>query len=140
MDLPRQLDDFVGNIVMRSNPVLIVAEMNVASVSNAKRIRSALLEEGLAENRVGVVLNRTTKRSAHALTEDDMRQTLGPLFALIPNDFPAALQASDQGIPIDSSSRICKAIQQMAETIAGSQSETVENKSRFMRLLKGGVS
>lgn len=140
VDLPRQLDDFVGNIVMRSNPVLIVAEMNVASVSNAKRIRSAFLEEGLAENRVGVVLNRTTKRSAHALTEDDMRQTLGPLFALIPNDFPAALQASDQGIPIDSSSRICKAIQQMAATIAGNQSETVENKSRFMRLLKGGVS
>ena len=140
VDLPRQLDDLVGNIVVRSNPILIVTEMNVASVSNAKRIRAALLDEGLSEERIGVVLSRAAKRSAHALNEDDIRQTLGSLFAVIPNDFPAALQASDQGIPIDSSSKICKAIEQMAQRLLGAEVESSNNKSRFRRLLKGGVS
>ena len=46
VDLFRQLDELVGTFMLRSDLVFIVTEMNVSSINNARRIRSALVEEG----------------------------------------------------------------------------------------------
>ena len=140
IDLPRQLDDMVGHIMLRSTLVLVITETNVGSVNNAKRISSALVEEGLPRDRVAVVLNRAAKRTPHAVTPADVGRIMGSVYAVIPNDFPAALHASDRGMPIASTSPIHKAIHDMALRIAGRQEEHPQTRSRFRRLLKGGVS
>ena len=139
VDLFRQLDELVGSFMLRSNLLLIVTEMNVTSANNARRIRQALLQEGFAEERIAIILNRVTKRSAHALTQADLENTLGPFFAVIPNDFPAALRASDQGKPIDPNSPITKALREMAAKITGIENQKLRTGARFMRLLKGAA-
>lgn len=140
VDLFRQLDELVGSFMLRSDLVLIVTEMNVSSASNARRIRDALVKEGFDGRCVGPVLNRVSKRSAHALTPPDVEKVLGPIFATIPNDFPAALSASDRGQPIEAHSPIAKAIRRMADSIAGAQTEKPRTGARLMRLLKGAAS
>ncbi|UCG32839.1 MAG: AAA family ATPase [Phycisphaerales bacterium] len=140
VDLFRQLDERVGSFMLRSDLVLIVTEMNVSSANNARRIRDALVKEGFDTRCVAPVLNRVSKRSAHALTPPDVEKVLGPIFATIPNDFPAALSASDRGQPIEPHSPIAKAIQRMAESIAGSKTDEPRTGARLMRLLKGAAS
>jgi pilus assembly protein CpaE len=140
VDLFRQLDELVGSFMLRSDLVLIVTEMNVSSASNARRIRDALVTEGFEASCVAPVLNRVSKRSAHALTPQDLEKVLGSIFATIPNDFPAALSASDRGQPIEPNSPIAKAIQRMAASIAGTQTDKPRTGTRLMRLLKGAAS
>jgi len=140
VDLFRQLDELVGSFIFRAHLVMIVAEMNVASANNARRIRQALLAEEFAPDRLAVVLNRASKRSAHVVTAADLEGPLGPLFATIPNDFPAALRASDQGKPIEAHSVISNAIRQMARKIAGLPEQKPRSGARFMRLLRGVAS
>jgi Flp pilus assembly CpaE family ATPase len=138
VDLFRQLDELVGTFMLRSDLVFIVTEMNVSSINNARRIRSALVEEGFDPGCVAPVLNRVSKRSAHALTPPDVEKVLGPIFATIPNDFPAALRACGQ--PIEPHSPIARAIQELAARIAGTQTDRPRTGARLMRLLKGVAS
>ena len=140
VDLFRHLDELVGSFMLRSDLVLIVTEMNVSSANNARRIRDALVKEGFDSRCVAPLLNRVSKRSAHALTPPDVEKVLGPIFATIPNDFPAALSASDRGQPIEPNSPITKAIRQIAARIAGNKTDKPRGGARLMRLLKGAAS
>jgi pilus assembly protein CpaE len=138
IDLPRQLDDITGNIILQSNHLIIVSELTVASLLNAKRIKTALVQEGIPEQRLAFVLNRVRK-NAHSLDVSDATEQLGSIFAEVPNDFTDARSAIDQGSPIDPSSPVRGALRQLAHKLSGREdAPKTAKKGGLMRLLGRG--
>lgn len=138
VDLPRQLDDITGNIILQSNHLIIVSELTVASLLNAKRIKSALVQEGIPEQRISYVVNRV-KKHAHSLDVSDAAEQLGTIYAEVPNDFNNARSAIDQGSPIDVASPIRGALKKLARKISGKEdTPKTGKKNSLMRLLGRG--
>jgi len=120
IDLPNELSTRTMAAIEQADDILIVAQLLVPSIRNAKRYHDALIHMGIPEERVRYVLNRTDTRSGR-VTAADVEETMKrPPFGLVPNDYQFVARSIDYGRPIaalDSNSPVRVAIRKMAQAL-----------------------
>jgi pilus assembly protein CpaE len=135
IDLPRHMDPCAAAALVHADLVLIVCQLLVPSVRNAKRYFNALIQMGIPEERLQIVVNRGDSRAGGRLTVKDIEETSRkPVYACIPNDYQFVARSIDFGRPIaalDRNSPVRAAIRKMARQITvGPGSEKREKSAR----------
>ncbi len=143
VDLPGRFDVQTIAAMGQADLILIVCQLVVPSLRNAKRLFDTLTRMGVPAERIEFVVNRSDGRSGR-ITEQDVVETVKkPVFATIPNDYQFVARSIDFGRPIaalDRNSPVRAAIRQMARRIivdpaAKEPEKKEEKKGLFSRLL-----
>lgn len=128
VDLPRRLDATTGAVVEMCNRLLVVLQLTVPAIDNARRLLEALHEEGVPADRIELVVNRHRK-NLHSCTPEMVEKQLGQkVFGVIPNDFQAVSRALDTGQPLDAKHPVRAAINDLATKLTGGESNSGPRK------------
>jgi pilus assembly protein CpaE len=97
IDSCKSFDDLSQRMLALSNTILIVSELNILSVVNAKRLLDTLDGLGLSYGKeINVVVNRYQKKTMVAPGEAE--KTLGKkIVSMIPNDYETTMSAINTG-------------------------------------------
>jgi pilus assembly protein CpaE len=102
VDLPTNWTNWSLSLVARSDLVVLVTELTVASLSRARRQLNLLESQDLGKLDIRIVVNRFEKSLARTISLEDARRALGrDVGYTVANDFPLMRGAIDRGIPID---------------------------------------
>ncbi|MHC0036744.1 AAA family ATPase [Pseudoneobacillus sp. C159] len=129
-------NDHTLNLVERADQILIVTNLEMATLKNTKLMLETFEMLGLRE-KVKVIINRATMESVISAT--DAAQILKeetPYY--IPNDFQVCSQSLNIGIPFvknHSKTEVAKAIFKMAEQITSKQKKIVQKASQKTSLM-----
>jgi pilus assembly protein CpaE len=142
IDVPRRVDRCTLAAFRHSDIVLMLCQLLVPSIRNAKRYLDALVEAGVPPERVEVVVNRGDS-SGGRITMKDLEETIKkPVYACVPNDYQFVARSIDFGKPIaalERSNPVRTAIRKMAVKIIGDtateQSGQAERRGFLGRLL-----
>lgn len=103
VDLPNVWTNWSLSMIARSDVVLLVIEMSIASLRHARRQLALLAAEGLADDRVIIVANRIQKRLFRTIDLKDAEAALDhPVSQRVTNDFALVGAALDQGVTVRS--------------------------------------
>jgi pilus assembly protein CpaE len=123
VDLPTNWTNWSLSLLARSDLVLLVTELRVASLHRARRQLDLLVEQDLASIDVRSVVNRAEKGFFRTLSEADAERVLKrPVSYCIANDHDTMSQAIDRGIPIDQVKRkssLCRDFDTIERGVAG---------------------
>lgn len=101
VDLPSNWTNWSLSLVARSDIVLLVTDLTVAGVNQAKRQLNLLKSQDLDDVEVRIVMNRFDKGMARTIRPADVREALGrDISYTIANDFGLMRSAIDRGVPI----------------------------------------
>ena len=133
VDLPRVLDAQTFASLERTDTLLLVCQLSVASIRNARRTLEALLRAGIPESTIEVILNRFDGKNG-CVGQADLEKTLKKqIYAAIPNNYRLVTQSLDLGQPIaalDSKSPIRVAMRGLAEKLlAGPEANPVDSSA-----------
>ncbi len=119
LDLPCNWTNWSLSLIGRADIVILVIELTVASLRQARRQLNLLASQGLQHVPVMIVANRVQKRLFRTISLADAEQALKhPVHFAIDNDFPLISTAQDQGVlisDIKAKSKISKDIESMLE-------------------------
>ena len=119
VDMPKDFDETVGVALDKSYLVLFVTEMDVPSLKSAHRALELFERMGVYQRKVRLVLNRFVKSKIMSL--ESVEKTLGvKVFWTLPNDYPTAIAALNQGLSIqetDGKSELARSYQGLAEGV-----------------------
>jgi len=142
VDLPGHIDAQTMAALGRADLILIVCQLTVPSLRNAKRFYDMLTRMGVPAERVEIVVNRSDSRSGRISEADVVETVKKPVFAMIPNDYQFVARSIDIGRPIaalDRNSPVRAAIRSMARKIVvehvAKPLPKEERKGLFSRLL-----
>jgi pilus assembly protein CpaE len=124
VDLPRSLTPPAVAGLNGADRIIIVAQLSVPCLRNATRLYECLLNLGVNQDRVEIVLNRCNANYERIKPEEVEKHFGRPIFAVIPNDYRRVTTSRDLGHPImtDSPNSPARmAIHNMARTLAASQ-------------------
>ena len=120
IDVPGRFDARTTAAFEQADTVLIVCQLLVTSIRNARRSMDYLQRLGVSEERIEVVVNRYDGRS-RGLTKKDLEDVIQkPIFASVPNDYQFIARSIDVGKPIaavESSNPVRVAIRRLACSI-----------------------
>ena len=101
VDLPTNWTNWSLSLLARSDLVLLVTEMTVASLSRARRQLDLIRSQELDEANVRVVVNRFEKGLLKTVRMADVRESLGrDASYTIANDHALMSAAIDRGVPV----------------------------------------
>src|SRR3546814_10495302 len=87
-----------SDLLRQSDEILLVTQMTVPGVRQARRQLETLNAEGLGDLPLKVVLNRFEKRWGATFTMKEVEKALGrPVDFTVANDYRAVSEALDQG-------------------------------------------
>ena len=142
VDLPGRFDVQTIAAMGQADLILIVCQLTVPSLRNAKRFYDTLMRMGVPEEKIEIVVNRSDGRSGRITEADVVATVKKPVFATIPNDYQFVARSIDFGRPIaalDRNSPVRAAIRKMARKIvvepAHKTPQKEERKGLFSRLL-----
>ena len=126
IDVPNRLSPASSAAMSLADPVLIVCQLLVPSLRNAKRYHDALKLIGIPDSRIESVVNRSDGRTGR-VTAKDLEETIGkPIFASVPNDYQFVARSIDFGRPVaslDRSSPVRAAIRDMAQKLTANPAD-----------------
>ena len=139
IDMPRTWFSWTDNVLLGSNRLLIVSEMTVPSLRQAKQLVAAIRERLGDEPQPQVIVNRFEQRMfASGLTRADVRQALGEDFvAAIPNHYRIVREAIDRGVPLEEvkpGNKITSELRKLITPQTGSKSDTAQSSGRVRKL------
>jgi len=120
VDLPGRFDIQTIAAMGQADLILILCQLNVPNLRNAKRFYDTLIRMGVPEERIEIVVNRSDGRSGRITEADVVAMVKKPVFATIPNDYQFVARSIDFGTPIasqDRNSPVRSAIRKMARKI-----------------------
>lgn len=138
LDVPGHFEPQTLPAFTRADLILVVCQMLVPSIRNAKRFCAGLTHLGIPSDRIQVVVNRADGRSGR-LTEKDVQETVKkPVFATVPNDFQFVARSIDVGKPIaslDQNNAVRAAIRKIAKKVLSEHgtSSAAKDKPRDAR-------
>ena len=142
VDVSRHMNPVTAAICAQADLILIVCQLLVPSIRNAKRYYDALGRLGVPEERMELVVNRSDGRSGRVSTKDIEETIQKPVYACVPNDYQFVARSIDLGRPIsalDQNSPVRTAIRKMAKKLVaspGSEKKGGQNRRGFFgRLL-----
>ncbi|MEQ7872906.1 pilus assembly protein CpaE [Sphingomonas sp. ASV193] len=102
VDLPTNWTNWSLSLLARSDVVLLITELSVASLHRARRQLDLLGEQQLGDLEVRVIVNRYERGLLKGAKSSAVRDALGrePAFE-IANDFALMRAAIDRGVPLD---------------------------------------
>lgn len=101
IDLPQAWTPGSAAAIARADVIVLVAQMTVASIRQARRQLDRLQREGLAPGSTRLVLNRYPwSWSARARRKEAERALGRPFDAVVANDFPLVREAIDRGVAL----------------------------------------
>ncbi|MGH7829182.1 MAG: AAA family ATPase, partial [Candidatus Binatia bacterium] len=119
VDMPKEFDEGVGVALDKADLVLFVTEMDVPSLKSAHRALELFERMGVYQRKVRLVLNRFVKSKIMSL--ESVEKTLGvKVFWTMPNDYPTAIAALNQGLSIqetDGKSELARSYLGLAEAV-----------------------
>jgi pilus assembly protein CpaE len=118
-DTPKEFDESTFVALDKADVILFVMEMNVPSLKSAHRALESFERFRINTNKVRLVLNRYVE--SKPLTLDSVEKTLAvKTFWTLPNDYPTAVSAVNQGVliqDISPRSRLAKSYQGLADAL-----------------------
>lgn len=135
------LDSYCLRILKEAEQVLLLTELTVPHLQNLRRIRGLYRAWDLELDKVRVVVNRYEKD--YTLGLKDLEKIFGqPAFATLPSDFPALVDAINQGEPLGAvarRSRLWRRLKELAEKLEEvvRPPETQPSKGGLLRRLFG---
>jgi len=128
LDLPGNWTNWSLSLVARSDILLLVVELSIASLRQARRQITLLRNEGINPKQLHVVANRVEKRLFRPIGLEEAERALDhPIEFSIANDFPLVNSALDQGVLIEdlkAKSRVCKDFQALVENCAAQAAQS----------------
>lgn len=143
LDLSKSLTPTDLAALRLSDHILLVGQLELASLRNVVRILMALSQEPELADKVRIVMNRVGSDYAEGdISLKKAEETIGkPIFWQIPNDSKSMLQARVDGVPLIQHAPKCKAQQSivaLAQALNGKAPTTPESAgSGFLRRLIG---
>lgn len=120
LDLPANWTNWTLSAVAEADQLLMVVELSVPSLRQAKRRLDLFQSVGIADDRVGIVVNRVEKRLFRTIDLDDVEATLGrPVLGSVALDDHVVSSAQDQGLLVGQLHRKSKFAQDIAKLAAG---------------------
>ncbi len=134
IDLSRGLDRMFSSVISPATKVFLVTQQNLVAIKNTSRIMRLLTYEfGLNKEQIEMVVNRYEKRQSIKLK--DIEDTLpGIRYHMIPNDFKAAADSANLGLPFVESKKngaLAKAVVEFTQSLIP---ESKNNSSWLKRL------
>lgn len=120
IDVPRDLSANSAAALTNADLVLIICQLLVPSIHNARRYHEALLGIGVPEDRIEIVVNRGDAGAGRVNLENTGQVLKKPVYMTIPNDYEFVARSIDLGRPIaalDRNNPVRVAIRQMAQKI-----------------------
>jgi pilus assembly protein CpaE len=133
VDTPHTFDSKTLEAFELSDHIIVVTVPNVSSIRATKKTLGAFRDLGYAPDKVKVVVNRVSKKDR--IKTDEIEKTLSyPVSFVIPNNYPAVIEAINTGIPLldhKGDSNVAKGILELANDLTKwSRSLYVELKER----------
>jgi pilus assembly protein CpaE len=106
IDLPPVWTRWTRALIRGSDALVLILQPSVPAVRQAKRQLDTLLEEGLEDVPVTLIMNRVEQQSLfrrpmNEVTLNDAATALGRKIAYtVPNDYASMIQAINQGLPL----------------------------------------
>lgn len=98
LDLPANWTNWTLSAALAADVVLLVVELSVASLRQARRRLDLFRSVGISSNHIAVVVNRVEKRLFRTINLGDVADTLHhPALASVSLDDPVVHSAQDQG-------------------------------------------
>jgi len=118
LDLPRKLDAVTGNAIKASDKLLVVVQLTVPAIENARRLVNVLLRYGIPMDSIEFVVNRY-KKSVHNLSIEMVEEQFKKkVLGTIPNNYKSVSAAFDVGRPISNSDAVRCAITDLARLLS----------------------
>lgn len=127
-DLPPALSAENLVVIQNCDQLYLITVAEVAAVRNVVRQLEHLRQEGVAREKVRVVLNRYHKKNV--ITDAQIERAIGQkIFWRVPNQYPQVVKTIHEGDPVAqlSSSEVTRKLKEWAETIGG-KAETEAGK------------
>jgi pilus assembly protein CpaE len=101
VDLPANWTNWSLSLLARSNVILLITELTVASLNRAKRQLDLIRTQDLGSIDLRVIVNRFEKGLLKTIRASDVREALGHEIAYTVSNDPTVMRAAiEQGIPI----------------------------------------
>jgi pilus assembly protein CpaE len=126
------LDPYYLRLMQEADQVLMLTELTVPHLQNLRRLRGLHRAWELEPDKVKVVVNRYERD--YTLGLKDLEKIFGqPAFATLPSDFPALVDAINQGEPLATvarRSRLWRRLKELAAQLEAACRPPVEDQSR----------
>lgn len=123
VDMPRAWTRWSAKLLENSDMIILVTEISISAISQAKRQLDALQAQGLGDIPVKVVVNRFTNKAEKIFSIGNVEDVLGrPIDHKIPNDYKLVCNAENKGVPlvnIVSRSKVDKSIRTLISEVVG---------------------
>jgi pilus assembly protein CpaE len=130
-DLPEVVNPATEAIVTNAKAVYVVCTPEVPSLLLARKRTAALMERGVPEEKLQIVLNRYSK---YGPEPSAIAEVLGfPIAQLIPNDYKSLWEANLKRRLVDDKTAAGKAFERFARSLCGEAPET-KSKNRLFGL------
>lgn len=127
LDMPASWTNWSLSLIARSDLVILVIELTIASLRQARRQLELLSMQGLGDVPVMVVVNRVQKKLFKSIDLGDAERAIGhPVSVSVTNDFPLVSTALDQGVSIYSlqkGSKVAKDMEGLIDACAAQWGE-----------------
>ncbi|UCE60907.1 MAG: AAA family ATPase [Phycisphaerales bacterium] len=131
IDMPQRIDECTFAAASQADLVLVVCQLMVPSIRNAKRHCDVLVQAGIPDERLEVVVNRGDSSGGRITVKDLEELIKKPIFASVPNDFQFVARSLDFGRPIatlDHNNAVRSAIRKMARKIVSGPGADAKDK------------
>jgi pilus assembly protein CpaE len=120
VDLSHWLDELFLKVLHEADLVLLLTELTVPDLRNLSALWPLLREwQVVQKDKMRVVVNRYVKGNGLALR--DLEQVVHTsVFFTLPSDYPALLEAANQGVPLTKAaprSKLCRSLQELAQEL-----------------------
>jgi len=131
-DLPEVVNQATEVVVTSAKAVYVVCTPEVPSLKLARKRCAGLIDRGVPEDRVKIILNRYSQKGPEPAAIEDI---LGyPIGRLIPNDYKSLWEANLNRRLVDGRTVVGKAIESFAWSLTGKQVEPVKSGRKFFDL------
>jgi pilus assembly protein CpaE len=140
-DTPKELDEVSFEALEKAQIILFVMEMNIPALKSAHKAIESFERLRINPKKIRLVLNRYEK--SRLLTQEAVEKTLGlNTFWVLPNDYPTAVTALNQGLPILDTSphaKLAKSYRGLADAVLHDLAPVSTGKHQAEERKKAGL-
>lgn len=114
IDTPKEFDDMLTTVLDKADIVLFLTEMDVPSLRSARRAFDLYQRMGIDNGKIRLLLNRYVNNPIMNLETVEKALEM-KVFWTLPNNYPVAVAAINQGVPIEA----CDLRSDIAKSYAG---------------------
>lgn len=120
-DMPANWANWTLSVVARSDLIVLVVNLTIASLRQGRRQLQLLLSQGIQRNKIIVLANRIEQRLFKPINLDDASKALGfPVTLAVHNDYALMSAANNQGViagELNRKSKVARDFSKIAQSV-----------------------